>query len=362
MQLKIPKNKIKIKLTNDVQTLATMRRTRRHAVMAATWMDTEMSELTVASCTESGCSGRYVRVRYGQRRAPSRLATRLRSVISALAVLGIVARCEEPHDIVPDDDMAREALGMSVWTPHCYISVGECIAHPSAAPAAASFADDTYPSGYDSEFAAVNLGVHRGADLCLPRAVDWHAYCQNGPDIPVTATYTPTGESLTYPPDTAAEDLPSHQLWPPPPPSCRWPSEGQTGAGEGVAQRLKVAVVVAGQLFRFAYETLYDGVVHPNVEAGHEVDVFIYLARDDAGGLHNHRHWAQRETEKPNGDPRMEESLRERVAASIASPRSSLRGWDVGNHWRLVEELGEYRFAQWRGKDRTARVHQYEGW
>jgi len=229
-------------------------------------------------------------------------------------------------------------------------------------PAAASFADDTYPSGYDSEFAAVNLGVHRGADLCLPRAVDWHAYCQNGPDIPVTATYTPTGESLTYPPDTAAEDLPSHQLWPPPPPSCRWPSEGQTGAGEGVAQRLKVAVVVAGQLFRFAYETLYDGVVHPNVEAGHEVDVFIYLARDDAGGLHNHRHWAQRETKKPNGDPRMEESLRERVAASIASPRSSLRGWDVGNHWRLVEELGEYRFAQWRGKDRTARVHQYEGW
>ena len=40
---------------------------------------------------------------------------------------------------------------------------------------------------------------------------------------------------------------------------------------DGRLQPLRVAVVVVGQLFRFSWESLYQGVVKSNVEAGHVV-------------------------------------------------------------------------------------------
>ena len=46
---------------------------------------------------------------------------------------------------------------------------------------------------------------------------------------------------------------------------------GSGSEGAGGRRQQRVAVVVAGQLFRFSWETLYQGVVKSNVEAGHHV-------------------------------------------------------------------------------------------
>lgn len=243
---------------------------------------------------------------------------------------------------------------------NCYISFHECAAHP-------------VQSGFDSIFAMDTLGVDHGATMCLPRAVDWHEYCKNGHDSPVTATYIPTGESLVYPPE-GDEGAREHagERWPPPP-ACHQAREEQGANSNKSGER--VAVLIAGQLFRFSWQTLFDGLVRPNVDAGHEVDVFIYLARDDAGGMHNHQHWLGlvHANNMPAGmggsrfpasalNHTYEAALRAKVAASLGSARSRLVGWFVGAHWRLVEDIGEWRFSQWTGRDRLARIYQYEGW
>ena len=33
--------------------------------------------------------------------------------------------------------------------------------------------------------------------------------------------------------------------------------------------------------------------MEPNIAAGHTVHVFVYLSRDDMGGMHNHYHWSR---------------------------------------------------------------------
>ncbi len=35
--------------------------------------------------------------------------------------------------------------------------------------------------------------------------------------------------------------------------------------------------------------------------------------------------------------------------------------FEVGNHWKIQEEIGKYRFSQWEG-DKCARLQQYVGW
>ena len=272
-------------------------------------------------------------------------------------VLSVSATEEEAQRIcasLPDN------AGCRSHRHNCYISFHECAAHP-------------VQSGFDSSFAMDTLGVDHGATMCLPRAVDWHEYCKNGHDSPVTATYIPTGESLVYPPE-GDEGAREHagERWPPPP-ACDQAQEEQ-GANSNTSGE-RVAVVIAGQSFRFSWQTLFDGLVRPNVDAGHDVDVFIYLARDDAGGMHNHQHWQglvhANDMPAGVGDSRYptsalnhtsEAALRAKVAASIGSPRSRLAGWSVGEHWRMVEDIGEWRFSQWTGRDRVARIHQYEGW
>ena len=125
--------------------------------------------------------------------------------------------------------------------------------------------------------------MHLEQDRCLARAVDWHSYCKNARDSPVTATYTPTGDSLLYPPQTDRivveyANCPGKvcsvlKSWPPPRPCPNtslggwgkdWEGKGkEEGKGEerdweqdgGEVERerrQKIALVVTGQYIRFS--------------------------------------------------------------------------------------------------------------
>lgn len=342
---------------------------------------------------------------------------RRRPLAALAAVLALqAARCR-----------SQDKISESGFDEHnnCYISFSECAAHPAM------------QSGADGWFAMRNLAVDEGAEFCLPRAVDYFHHCQvlpvqnalrvpehaaavarsrsrltcplgkrgekNRPDSPVVATFIPTGESLEYPPPGGAQnpaDSPEAESsmgcrvlnevprWPPPA-ACpeREGSWGERAAG-GKEQR--VAIVVAGQLFRFAWQTLYEGIVEPNIAAGHTVHVFVYLSRDDMGGMHNHYHWSRaRRDEGAGGGGGGEAARRQRpgagdrswkheavgvgqdAARELALKRAVqlsllrgavLKGWAVGNHWAIDESFGDFRFSQWQGRDRAARVQQYVGW
>ena len=302
--------------------------------------------------------------------------------------------------------------GASVSREHCYISFTHCVRHPELS------------SDFDSGFAVDNLGVHLDQDRCLARAVDWHSYCQNARDSPVTATYTPTGDSLLYPPQTDSmvveyANCPDNvcsvlKSWPTPRPcpntslggrgrgGKEWEGKGNgkgEGEGEGKEEgkgeekgerewgqdggelererRQRVALVVTGQYIRFSWQSLERGVIRPNVAAGHRVDVYVYLSRDDAGGMHNshlrtHCHTLTplsplrdaRERDAGGGGggtefgwrravwgrvsketEALEEALRDRIARNVSSQRSRLVWWEVGNHWAVHDEIGKWRLA-----------------
>jgi hypothetical protein len=120
---------------------------------------------------------------------------------------------------------------------------------------------------------------------------------QNPPEAPVSAIFVPTNAVLEYP---SPEDVGGGEgrgggdtcdgktmSWPRPvscPPmqplspsadfsSARLEGGGEWGGDGGVGSEgsLRVAVVVAGQLFRFSWKSLYEGVIKSNVDAGHHV-------------------------------------------------------------------------------------------
>ena len=59
----------------------------------------------------------------------------------------------------------------------------------------------------DSDLAYRALGVGSREASCLARARQWHLYCGNTPAEPMTATFTPTSATNTFPDVDAAEDV-----------------------------------------------------------------------------------------------------------------------------------------------------------
>ena len=105
--------------------------------------------------------------------------------------------------------------------------------------------------------------------------------------------------------------------------------------------------------------------------------------------MHNHHHWSRARRDEGGGGDGREAARRQRpgagdrswkhgavgggqdVGRELALKRAVqlslrrgavLKGWAVGNHWAIDESFGDFRFSQWQGRDRAARVQQYVGW
>ena len=105
--------------------------------------------------------------------------------------------------------------------------------------------------------------------------------------------------------------------------------------------------------------------------------------------MHNHYHWSRARRDEGGGGGGREAARRQRPGAGDRSWKHEavgvgqdadrelalkravqlslhrgavLKGWAVGNHWAIDESFGDFRFSQWQGRDRAARVQQYVGW
>jgi len=217
----------------------------------------------------------------------------------------------------------------------------------------------------DSSFAVVDawkdedvwayrhLGVGEIANSCLARAQAWHHFCRNSDAEPVQAMFAPTEQTSVYPPPTREQETCPH--------GQKYSSGQDFAQAPALAHRTKrVALVITGQVFRFTFNTTAMHVVRPNIEAGHSVHVFVYLSRDDCRGSHNSNVWAHAHMSDPLSDDG-EQQLADAFKTEVEKHGGTLAVFEVGNHWSILEDIGAYRFSQWKG-DKCARLQQYVGW